>query len=312
MKHVFTVILLIAGCSKPLTESSGFIKHLYSRPLPGASITSIYGSVALNLQTANVTDTLFTIGTTPITDCNMNGDTFYTYDQIWVAHPQFQSIQSIILKQAVPGTNAQAFDFDYPGGRNNQGCLVYIIDSGPPTGSSIFTNSIDISVDTSPDQYLIDVGIGTGAEFCYGQDWGCQIQSLDNTAVFAHAEVVPRTSILETMTGDVASSSLNGSPKYGPAPTGPWTVSIEYYTIPGGCGPYIIGNSIISPALQGNTIRLFNITQSGVGIDQATTIVNQAINTQLFQGDCLLYTVARTGDGALDVEHQVNFQLRSN
>jgi hypothetical protein len=316
MKNIGLLVaasILLFGCHTNIGPV-GFQKRLYFKPLSGQSITNIRGSVALSLASDNFTETLFTVATTPITDCKTyrNGEEFDTYEQLFAAHPNLQPVQCIILKQPVPGLDSLDVNYDYPGGVSNQGCLVYIVDTGPPNGVSLETNYVELTVTTDNSPAQLTVGVDGGSEFCFGQSFGCQLHTLDNATTFVHAAVVPADSTLVALTGDIGTSALVGAGGYGAPPMGAWSMNTDWYFIPGGCKEYPIGDSVLQFPIDTRASPVYSVEQNLYGVDTMQTTLNQPINLDLKSGDCLLTVVYMKGAGAIDTENQVRYVLRQD
>jgi hypothetical protein len=267
------------------------------------------GTLSLTNYGPNFVETLFTVTTTDISDCDMNGEEFYSYDDVYAAHPSMTPIQSVILKQPNAYTESMDINFSYSGGVINKGCIVYIVDTGAASGGAHLQNEINVEVETSTSQPT-STNLTYGSEFCFGLDWGCQLASVDNTVTFAFIQEIPFTATLQALSGDVSASSMPGPPPLGIPPVGEWDVTYEWFTIPGGCGSYPIGHYLIDPVMEPDAIRLYGISLQSHDVNVVQTSIYQPIQfTQLNAGDCLITTMSRHGNGVLDSENQVSYVL---
>ena len=299
-------------------NGGGFEKFIYSFPLPaGQSLwTGLSGTLSLQLKTDNFSEALISVNYIPSGPCPANGTQFSSYSAISAAYPSLHGLQNTILKQPKIGTSQMTLSESLPAPVPVSGCLVLIMDGGPATGNSDITMTSDLKfnyeVATSPAE--APYSLGGGSEFCFGQTDGCEAATDDPTKSFSYAVQVTQDSTLVALYGDIADSSFDGSKNFGAVPSGAWTMSTDYYVLPGGCGSFPVGASQAGnyySMLPSNANHIHNVTLQGNGIGSLQTPVFQEFsNLTVHNGDCLVALVEMLGAyGGVDAENQVGYLM---
>src|SRR5450759_1197461 len=200
----FLVPHLAQGPSLNVTASahfngSGFQKYLYSFPLPaGQSLwTGLSGILTLQSLSNKFTEALISLTYLPSGSCPANGTNYSSYDDLFRDYPLY-ILQGFILKQPVTGTGQLPLDLTLASGIPMSGCVVMIMDGGSASGSAsivMSSSSLTMTYSTTPVPTPGAYLIGIGGEWCYGQDWGCQAATTDNSKSFYYAIAAPVRSL---------------------------------------------------------------------------------------------------------------------
>jgi hypothetical protein len=297
------------------SNGSGFQKYLYSFPLPAGQFefTGLSGTVSMDLLTSTYSEALISLHYLTSGSCPSNGTHYSTYDQIYKAYPGLTGIQNIILKQPDPGTSVINVNMSLPAGLPIAGCIVAVLDGGPASGSSSIVMHTDLSLSYEPIQSNPAYLLGGGSEFCFGQNYGCQAATTDNSLSFSFATVVPQDSYLLALTGDISDSTFDGT-HFGPVPKGNWSMNNDFYVLPGGCGPYTPGSATAAAdyyaILPKNAQQIASVPFSGSGKTVLQQYISESFsNLQLRAGDCIVALTKMNGQGGVDAENQVSYVL---
>jgi hypothetical protein len=301
-KIIVLLFFLMIGCVKNVSNTAVFKKYVYSYPTYRGSITTITGSIAL-YSSSTFEETLFSVNTTDLSDCNMHGEEYNTYAEINASHPSLQSVQALILKQPTIGTNILPVNLSYPGGLNNQGCITIIVDTSAPLSQ----NDVRLQVNTSKET-ATSASLGTGSEFCFGQYSGCDLAG-SNSTTFVYSIEVPHDSLLVSLTGNISDSALTGGFAASAPPSSLWSIKTDFYIIPRGCGFLGIGKSRLNSNFLANYTPIYSIVLSGSEVVDLQQLVDYPTNILLTSGDCIVTTVSMQGNGAVDAENQVKYIL---
>ena len=154
--------------------------------------------------------------------------------------------------------------------------------------------------------------IGMGGEFCFGQSWGCQGATTDDSLSFALVTPVTQTTQLVALYGDISDSTFDGTSSFGAPPAGAWTAANDFYVYHGSdCSTFGVTSGIAGPAdyyasIPGDATALLSVPLSGNGIGVSTVPVFQSFsNVTLNAGDCLVTLWGLQGGGGFDNETQV-------
>jgi hypothetical protein len=299
-------------------NGSGFQKYLYSFPLPaGQSLwTGLSGILTLQSLSNKFTEALISLTYLPSGSCPANGTNYSSYDALFKDYP-LNILQGFILKQPVTGTSQLPLDLTLASGTPMSGCVVMIMDGGPASGSAsiVMSSSLTMTYSTTPVPTPGAYLIGIGGEWCYGQNWGCQAATTDNSKSFYHAIAAPVRSQVLALLGDLSHSTFDGTSNFGPLPTGAWATNSDFYVIPGGCGAFTPG-VVSSPGnyysmLPSNAIHFHSVQMRGIGMGALQQPVFQEFSNFIVDaGDCLVYVIGMNGNGAIDAETQLGILLQ--
>lgn len=205
------------------------------------------------------------------------------------------------------------------------GCIGFYYGGGPQfAGNTTMTADLELTYQLASSPNPNTVVNGIGGEYVFGQNWGGQNATPDDTQGFAFPVSMPAGHLLE-LYGNLSDSTLDGTANFGPPPTGTsWGVVNDFYLLPGGCGnfgtnlnnqgfPNPVALTTLYSWIPQNAVHLtsvpmtFNIPPGGSSIAalqspvQATFTTPPAVNA----GDCMVTIYGRTGNGATDNETQV-------
>ena len=304
-------------------NGSGFEKYLYSFPLPaGQSLwTGLSGVLTLQSLSNKLTQALISLTYLPAGSCPANGTRYSSYEAIRKDYPLLSMLQGFILKQPVTGTSQLPLDLRLASGMPMSGCVVLIMDGGPAakatsgSASFVMSSSLTMTYSTPPVPAPGAYRIGISGEWCFGQNWGCEAATTDNSKTFYYAIAVPVRSQVLTLLGDLSHSSFDGTSDFGPIPTGAWATNSDVYVIPGGCGVFTPG-VVSSPGnyysmLPSNAIHFHSVQMRGIGVGVLQQPVFQEFSNFLVNaGDCFVYVIGMNGNGAIDAETQLGIVLQ--
>ncbi len=157
----------------------------------------------------------------------------------------------------------------------------------------------------SPSQSIV----GTGGEFCFGMNGGCQGSTTDDSQSFATMSPITSATTLVALYGDISDSTFDGTSSFGPLPTGAWTATNDFYVYHGAdCSAFTAG--INGPGdyygvIPADATLLLSVPLSGNGIGVSEAPVFQPLSTSVAPGDCLVTLWGLSGNGAFDNETQV-------
>jgi len=241
------------------------------------------------------------------------------------------TVWSDIIKAPTTGNFTAPVNFTLPVGIPISNCLVVGLGGGTVAGEHRVTGAIDLvatymagpaSSQSSSAQIL-----GLDSEFCFGQDWGCQGATTNDTQSFAAVTQITQRSSLDVIWGNISDSTFDGSSSFGPLPTGPWTASNDVYLYPAAdCTQFPADRSYNGPGdyyarVPTGARHLLSAPLSGAGGAGAGATINSLLpgltngiaiyqtysDIALEPGECLvsLYGVQHT-TGAFDNEDQLH------
>jgi hypothetical protein len=301
------------------TSKPGFPQFLYMyRVLDGAksaaSAQALSGNISLENSSANFSEVLWLLayweGKCPKNDQSLKGANF-----IW----------SDILKNPSQSVAQLRVDLHFPHPLPMTGCVGLVFGGGPLVKGEV-TMSADLNLTYEPSSSNNTV-IDLSGEYCFGQDWGCQNATTDDEMGFGVPIVMPAGNLVELF-GDISDSTFDGTPNFGPLPTGKaWGAINDFYLLPGGCGEFeenLNGQGFPNPVLLStlyswlpeNAVHLesvpleYKIPDGETGRATLQKRVEKipapvAVNA----GDCVVAIYGRTGNGATDDETQVKAVL---
>lgn len=297
--------------------------------LDGANSTAqaraLSGTISLQNTTADFSQVLMIVanwqGQCPANDENLTTASSF----LW----------SDILKNPSQSTVTLGVDVHFPSALPMTGCVGLYFGGGSEFGSGVVTMSADLNLTYEPVDSNANTVIDVSGEYCFGETTvgdpasgvtvPCgQNSTADDTQVFAVPTTLPAGHIAEIF-GDISDSTLDGTPNFGPLPTGDaWAASNDFYLLPGGCGAFgqnLNGQMFPNPLplatfqswLPGNALRLESVPQvQRIAPGTAAKAALQRRVEDIFSvpvavnaGDCMLVVYGKTGNGASDHETQV-------
>lgn len=216
-------------------RAKSFKKYLYAFPAPNPlNITGLSGSISLNNTVSNLAQALITVWVNP-DGYPESGARFDTYDQIFHEYPNSIILFRYILKSSQPEIVSIPTDFTLPIELPVNGWIFTVLDGGEPAygGQVALTSDMALHYNTSSHPINPPQVVPLDYEYCYGQNWGCQLHSPRTSGKEAFAYVQPITSYtyLWQLTGDVSAGAFTGSP-YSNSPVGPWVANFDFYVYP--------------------------------------------------------------------------------
>lgn len=297
--------------------------------LDGASSTAqaraLTGTISLQNSTATFSQVLMIIaswkGECPANDENLTMVSSF----LW----------SDILKNPSQSTSTLGVDVHFPRAAPPMtGCVGLYMAGGSEFGGAV-TMTADLNLTYEPVNSNANSVIDVSGEYCFGEttvgvpaDGGpvpCgENATADDAQVFAVPTTLPAGHIAELF-GNISDSTLDGTPNFGPLPTGDaWGASNDFYLLPGGCGPFgqnLNGRLFPNPLplatfqswLPSNALHLESvpvvqrITPGGAAKAALQRRVEDifSVPVAVNAGDCMLVVYRRNGNGATDNETQV-------
>jgi hypothetical protein len=302
------------------TSQPGFPSQWYGYTLPPGPVTfaGLAGTVSLSQFTDLYSEYLFLVGYLPSGECPTGGTPLQ-----W-GPPGAVFLWSDIVKAPTRGTFTTPVSFTLPAGVPVASCLLVGINGGPVSISHPATGTVNLTMTYTHSASPAAQVVGIGGEFCFGQNWGCQGATNDNTKSFANMTMISQRSRLKTIWGNVSDTTFDGTGSFGPPPTGPWTAFNDVYIYRGAdCNQFtgnVNGPSDYYSRIPGRATHLLSLPLSGgAGVSVAQTInflqpglTNGVAVYQTFSdvtlepGDCLVTLYGMQGDGAFDNESQLS------
>jgi hypothetical protein len=290
--------------------------HVLDGAKSTAEAEALTGTLSLKNDSPNFSEVLWLLaywkGTCPVNDQSLTGANF-----LW----------SDILKNPSQSESKFSVNLSFPHPLPMTGCggLVF-------AGSSLFEGKVTMSADLDLTYRSVSSNTNTvidlSGEYCFGQDGGCQ----NATAIDGEGFAVPVSLLtgghLVELIGNISDSTFDGTPNFGPLPTGNWGAENDFYLLPGGCGIFTqnlnsqgfpnpaplatLHSWLPHDALHLESVPLVDRVPSG-GTDKAT-LQRQVENifsvpVLVHAGDCIVVIYGRKGNGATDNETQVHAVL---
>ena len=302
------------------TSKTGFPQFLYMyRVLDGAksaaSAQALTGNISLENYSSNFSEVLWLLayweGECPANDQSLDGASF-----LW----------SDILKNPSRSVSQLRVDLHFPHPLPMTGCVGFVFGGGPLVQGEV-TMSADLSLTYEPSSSNRNTVIDLSGEYCFGQDWGCQNATTEDDMGFGVPIVMPAGHLVELF-GDISDSTFDGTPNFGPLPTGKaWGALNDFYLLPGGCGkfgenlnhqgfPNPVLLSTLYSWLPDNALHLESVPLEykipGGKTGKATLqkrVERIPAPVTVNSGDCMVVIYGRKGDGATDNETQVKAVL---
>lgn len=304
------------------TSKTGFPQFLYMyHVLDGkkstADVEAITGTISLQNYSSNFSEVLWLLaywqGKCPAHDQSLAGAYF-----IW----------SDILKNPSQSTTRFPVNLKFPQPLPMTGCVGFVFGGGPLVSGKV-TMSADLNLSYKSTNTNANTVVGLTGEYCFGQNWGCQNATTDDTEGFAVPIPMPAGHLVE-LYGNISDSTFDGTQNFGPLPTGAsWGAVNDFYLLPGGCGefganlnsqgfPNPVALSTLYSWLPPNAVRLvsvlltYHIPEGETGAATLQKRIEKFFPVPLTvnAGDCLVVIYGRDGNGATDNETQVLAELK--
>jgi len=303
------------------TSQTGFPQYIYMyHPLDGVNSTgavqALAGTISLRNDSPNFSEVLWLLaywqGPCPANDQSLSGASF-----IW----------SDILKNPSQSEAKFNVDLDFPHPLPMTGCFALVFGGGPLIQGGV-TMSADLNLTYQPSRAVANTVFDLSGEYCFGQDWGCQNATIDDSTAFGVPITMPAGHLVELF-GNVSDSTFDGTGNFGPLPTGKaWGAVNDFYLLPGGCGEFgnnLNGMGFPNPQplstlyswLPGDALHLesvpleYKIPSGETGEATLEQRVERifSVPVTVNSGDCMVVIYGRKGNGATDNETQVHALL---
>jgi hypothetical protein len=303
------------------TSKTGFpqflyMYHLLDGPTSTAEARSLTGTISLQNYSSNFSEVLWLLaywqGECPVNDQSLAGANF-----IW----------SDILKNPARSNSDFPVNLNFPRPLPMTGCLGFVFGGGPLVAGKV-TMSADLSLTYKASLSAVNTVIDLAGEYCFGQNWGCQNATIDDTQGFAVPITMPAGQLVELF-GNISDSTFDGTQNFGPLPTGDaWGAVNDFYLLPGGCGEFgqnVNGQGFPNPTelttlyswLPDNALHLESVPleyqipwgESGKATLQQRVERIFPVPVTVNAGDCVVVIYGRKGNGATDNETQVKALL---
>jgi hypothetical protein len=305
------------------TSAEGFPTEWRGYPLPEGQLNFVGLSGTLTLHnTADIfSEILFIVAYLPSGSCPTEG----TNDPS--GPPGLgPTLWSGIIKAPSTGDFTTPVNFTLPVGIPISNCLVVGLGGGTVIGVHRVTSAINLVATYTKYPEASTQILGLDSEFCFGQNWGCQGATTDDTQSFAAVTQITQRSNLDVILGTISDSTFDGSTSFGPPPIGPWTANNDVSIYPESeCSQFPAGRSYNGPGdyygrIPRDAKHLLSAPLSGSGGTGTGETINYLLrgptngvsiyktfsDITLNSGECLvaLYGVQHTA-GAFDNEDQL-------
>ncbi|HEX4418651.1 MAG TPA: hypothetical protein VH165_12160 [Kofleriaceae bacterium] len=290
------------------TSATGFPTTWFGFPLPAGQLgyAGLNGTVSVTNSANIYSEVLFIVGYLPSGACQAGQWPATTPE---FGPPGFVGVTNLIVKAPTAGTYTSGANFVLPGHPAISSCLMIGLNGGTVAASHSVTSTSNLTLRyTAPPSTTI---LGGGAEFCFGQNWGCQGATTSNAQSFASVSAIPRAGRLTALFGNISDTTFDGSGTFGAPPAGAWTASNDFYIYHGAeCaavgpgGPTKAGNYYAQ--IPGDAIHLASVPISGNHISASAVPVFQPLSTPVAPGDCLVTLFGVNAAGGFDNETQVS------
>jgi hypothetical protein len=234
------------------------------------------------------------------------------------------TLWSDIIKNPSQSESSFPVNLIFPHPLPATGCIGLYFGGGPLLeGKATMTADLELRYrpSTSNPNTIINLG---GAEYCFGQDGGCQNATEIDGEGFAVPTTLSTAGHLLELYGNISDSTFDGTNNFGALPTASWGSINEFYLLPGGCGIFnenLNDQGFPNPAplstvhnwLPKDALQLVSVPQAdrvAPGDTSKAALQNQvesifSVPVKVNAGDCLVTIFGRTGNGATDNETQV-------
>jgi len=302
------------------TSQTGFPSLWFGYNLPAGQVNlaGLAGSVMVS-QSANLySEFLFIVGYVPSGACPTGGTSAQ-----W-GPPGTAVVWTDIVKAPTAGQFSTPVNFILPVGVPISNCLVVGINGGPVAAAHVATGSVSLTAIYTQSPASSGQVIGAAGEFCFGQTWGCQGATTDNTKSFANMTPISQRASLQAIWGNISDTTFDGTGSFGPPPTGSWVATNDVYVYRGSdCGQFsgnVNGPGNYYAQIPPTAVHLLSQPLGGgpgVGVAQTINFLLPGLtngfavyqtysNVTLNPGDCLVTLYGMQGGGAFDNESQLN------
>jgi hypothetical protein len=305
------------------TTATGFPAEWYGYNLPPGqlSFAGLRGTVSMTNSKDIYSEILYVIGYIPYGECPTKGTNNPN------GPPGVAGILwSDIIKAPTAGTFTTPVDFTLPVGLPVSNCLVVGLGGGTVDGAHLVTGTVDLSTTYTGSPDAAAQILGMDSEFCFGQNWGCEAATTDDTQSFAAVTQVTQRSDLNAIWGNISDSTFDGSADFGPPPAGPWIAKNDVYLYPASaCSQFAPGRSLNGPGnyyaqIPKSAVHLVSApltggVGTGVGETISPLLPGWTNGIEVYQnysgitlnaGECLVVLFGMEGtDGAFDNEDQI-------
>jgi hypothetical protein len=292
------------------TSVVGFPTAWYGFPISGTqSFASLSGTVSVTNSTNLYAEVLFVLQYLPSGACTPG---------LWPSTtPEFGpagaiGIGQFIVKAPTEGTFTLPLDYTLPGGLPISNCVLVGLNGGPVTTAHDVTSAVNLTLTYTAAQSPAQSTLGMGGEMCFGQDWGCQLSTTNDSLSFASVTPISQALQLVALFGDISDSTFDGTSSFGAPPTGAWTGENDFYVYHGAdCTALDATSGLAGPgsyltSIPADATLLMSVPLSGSGIGATTQAVFQPFsNVSLNPRDCLVALWGLQGGGGFDNETQV-------
>ncbi len=292
------------------TSVTGFPTAWYGFPIAGAqSFASLTGSVSVTNSANLYAEVLFILQYLPSGTCTAGPWPSSTPEY---GPPGARALGQFIVKAPTQGTFTVPVSFTLPGGLPMSSCVLLGLNGGPVSASHEVVSAANLSLTYAPPQATAQQVLGMGGEFCFGQSWGCQAATTNDSQSFANVTPVLQASQLVALYGDISDSTFDGTSSFGAPPAGAWTATNDFFVYHGSeCSSFGVASGTAGPgdyyaSIPNDAIHLLSVPLSGNGIGVTETPVFQSFSgVSLSAGDCLVTLWGLQGGGGFDNETQV-------
>ncbi len=198
----------------------------YNLPPGQTSFVGLRGTVSVENTAGIYGEILFLVSYLPSGPCLTEGAEFPSWPE---TQNQLVMLWTNIIKSPTTGVFSAPVDFTLPKGIPISNCLVIEINGGTVALPHPVTSTVNLVATYTPNVDQSTQILEFENEFCFGQDWGCEGATANDTQSFAAVTQVTQRSRLDAILGNVSDSTFDGSKYFAPLPTGPWTAINDIY-----------------------------------------------------------------------------------
>ncbi len=288
---------------------TGFPTAWYGFPISGnKTFTSLTGTVTVDNSANLYAEVLFILQYLPSGTCQQG---LWPSSTPEYGPPGAIGIGQFIVKAPTQGVFTQAINLTLPGGLPVSNCVLVGLNGGAVSTAHAVTSSVDLSLSFTSQPSTQSL-LGTGGEFCFGQNWGCQLATTNDSQSFANVTPIGQTTQLIALYGNISDSTFDGTSSFGAPPAGAWTATNDFYVYHGAeCGSFGVTAGVAGPgnyyaSIPADANHLLSVPLSGNGIGVQTVQVFQPFTgLTLNARDCLVTLWGLQGGGGFDNETQV-------
>ncbi len=292
------------------TTVTGFPTAWYGFPIPGTQgFAKLTGTVSITQQNDLYSEVLFILQYLPSGACPAGHWPTTTPE---FGPPGAIGLGQFIVKAPAHGTFTLPIDYTLPGGLPMTNCVLLGLNGGPVATAHTMVSAANLTLEYSAPQQPSQGLLGLGGEFCFGQNWGCQAATTDDSLSFANVTPINQPTKLVALYGDISDTTFDGTNAFGSPPAGAWTATNDFYVYHGAeCASFGVAAGIAGPgnyraAIPADATLLLSVPLSGNGIGVDTMPIFQPLNGMpIAAGDCLVTLWGLQGGGGFDNETQV-------